>query len=233
MKEKNQSRRYFIKTIVKGGVTATFGGFLFSTLLPGQTTRPKRWIHRLILVDYDKCTGCRTCETVCSQTNHKVTINGETLDGLGNPDLSNIRVYPFNPDVDVPIVCVLCRDNPCIEACPVEPDEKGRRALYRDSKLNTITCNTERCIGCKSCAKACENKRVGAIIPNERTNKPERMCNLCNGNPQCVAKCPYDALTYIQGGFDTRHHALPPEKVAEELMLRWYPGVLNHQGGGK
>ena len=31
----------------------------------------------MILVDYGKCTGCRTCETVCSAANHPVDIGGD------------------------------------------------------------------------------------------------------------------------------------------------------------
>jgi Fe-S-cluster-containing hydrogenase component 2 len=233
MRKTIQGRRAFIKIMVKGGLSASMGGIIFSAPLPGRSGKSKRWVQRMILVDYNKCTGCRTCETVCSQFNHKEMVSGEWLSGLGNPFLSNIRVYPFNPDVDVPIVCALCRDNPCIKACPVEADEQGRKALYRDPDLNTIRCNSERCIGCTSCAQACAEKRVAAIIPNRQTNKPERMCTLCDGDPQCVAYCPFDALTYIQGGFDTIHHAFSPEKIALDLMQRWYPGEKSNPGGKK
>jgi hypothetical protein len=52
------------------------------------------------------------------------------LPGLGNPRYSNIRVESFNPAVDVPNVCAMCADTPCVNACPVEPDPKtGRRGL--------------------------------------------------------------------------------------------------------
>jgi aldehyde:ferredoxin oxidoreductase len=65
----------------------------------------------MILVDYSRCTGCRTCETVCSAYNHPKRFNAELLNGAGNPYLSNIKVYGFNPDVDVPTVCAMCPDN--------------------------------------------------------------------------------------------------------------------------
>ena len=57
------------------------------------------------------------------------------------------------------------------------------------------------------------------------------MCTLCDGTPKCVEYCPFGALAYIQGGFDTTHHALPPEKIAAELIQRWYPGEKIGWGG--
>jgi len=79
-----------------------------------------------------------------------------------------------------------------------------------------------RCIGCQSCADACRAKRVGAIIPNPQTGNPERMCTLCNGDPQCVKYCPYGALSYVVGQIDGRHYGLSPEKIAERLTELWY-----------
>ena len=216
-----QDRRSFIKTMMVGGVTVTIGGSLIPSALAQDKSKLPQ--YSMILVDFNKCTGCRTCETACAQYNNKVEVDGIQVSGLGNPNLANIRVFSFNPDVDVPVVCVMCRDNPCIEACPVEPDEEKRKALHRDPQTLAIKCNYERCIACGSCAEACKTQRVSAIIPNPQTNQPERMCTLCDSDPQCVKYCPYGALTHIVGGWVTsKHHALTAEKIAEELALRWY-----------
>jgi carbon-monoxide dehydrogenase iron sulfur subunit len=227
-----QDRRSFIKTIVIGGLSvATVGGVVVPRAAAETDRAGRRPQYSMILVDFNKCTGCRTCETVCAQYNHKTVVDGEELQGLGNPYLANIRVYPFNPDADVPVVCVMCRDNPCIAACPVEPDEQGRRALYRDPKTLAIKVDPDRCIGCSACAEACQTQRVGAIIPNRETKLPERMCTLCDGDPQCVKYCPYGALSHIVGGIDGRHYGLSAEKIAEELIRRWY-GSQEQKGGG-
>ncbi|NIO29769.1 MAG: 4Fe-4S dicluster domain-containing protein [Candidatus Latescibacteria bacterium] len=218
--------------MVIGGLTITVGGVVIPRLRFGVAHAESPQFS-MILVDFNKCTGCRTCETVCGQYNHKAVVNGEQLLGLGNPYLSNIRVYSFNPDVDVPIVCVMCRDNPCIEACPVEEDEDGRRALYRDPKTLAIKNDPERCITCGACAEACRTQRVEAIVPNPKTNRPERMCTLCDGDPQCVKYCPYGALDHIVGGYiGGSHYGLPAEKIAKELIERWY-GVKLGKGGAR
>jgi Fe-S-cluster-containing hydrogenase component 2 len=97
----------------------------------------------------------------------------------------------------------------------------NRKALYRDENM-TIKNDTERCIGCMQCAKACENLRGGIIHPNPETNKPERMCTLCDGNPQCVANCPFGALEYIEMPADRDLASLAPAKIAEKLIEKLY-----------
>jgi len=215
-------RRDFIKQVAVGGGGVILLGRL-GLLHLSSVQAEEGVIYRMIAVDLKKCTGCRTCETVCSAYNHKEKINGELLNGLGNPHLTNIRVHGFNPDVDAPAVCAMCPDNPCIEACPVEPHPKtGRRALYRDDKTGTIKNDLERCIACGNCAKACREQRVGIIYPNPETNKPERMCTLCDGDPQCVKHCPYGALSYVEVDLGSEFYGKSPQFIAEELARRWY-----------
>ena len=211
------SRRRFGKTVAVGGLAWTAVGFVAQG---GITSAAPRFGK--ILVDYAKCTGCRTCETVCAQYNHRTRIDGRELWGLGNPRLSNIRVEHFNPDVDVPVVCTMCEDAPCIEACPVAPDAEGRRALFRDPRTMAIRSDPKRCVGCGRCAKACLEKRVGAIIPDPESGCPERMCTLCDGDPQCVKHCPYGALTYEIEGTARDPEPASAEDTARKLMDRWY-----------
>lgn len=214
------SRREFLKKTAIGSSVIFLGSLFVKKIFAQRAETPA---YSMILVDYNKCTGCRTCETVCSAFNNKVNIEGEELPGLGNPYYSNIRVYSFNPDVDIPVTCLMCRDNPCIEACPVEPDPKtGRRALYRDEKTLVIKNDPERCIGCGSCAEACREKRIGAIIPNPQTGKPERICTLCDGDPQCVKYCPYGALSHVVIRVDGRHYGFSIEDIADRLTKLWY-----------
>ena len=213
------SRREFLKTLGAGsGGLIAFGGWLVKSADAQEKAE-----YGLIVVDFNKCTGCRTCEAVCSQVNNKVKVDGEELSGLGNPHLSKVQVYYFNPPVDIPNRCLQCKDAPCIEVCPVNPDPAtGRKALYRDEKTLAVKTDLDRCIGCGACARTCSEKRVGAIILNPDTKKPEGICNLCEGDPACVRYCPFGALTYVKGGVDGSHYGLSPEKVAKQLTTLWY-----------
>jgi Fe-S-cluster-containing hydrogenase component 2 len=217
----NLTRREFIKDIGIGGAALVLlGRFGIHAAAWADSGNP---VLKMVLVDYSKCTGCRTCETVCSSHNRPVTIEGEKLAGLGNPLYSNIQIESFNPEVDVPNVCAMCADTPCANACPVEPDPKtGRRALYRDEATHTIHNDPGRCISCGSCAEACAAQRTGVISPDSATGRPERMCTLCGGDPQCVKQCPFGALSYVEVRPDRKFYGLSPEKIAAELARNWY-----------
>lgn len=213
------NRRTFVRNLTFGaGALALFRG----VGIMGATASGPSSV-KAIFVDFDKCTGCRTCETVCSAFNNPVEIGGTSMNGLGNPELSNIRVWHYNPDVDVPVTCFLCSDAPCVEACPVEKDPlTGRKALYRETVLNTIKCDYERCIGCGSCSVVCASSRGGVIARNKETGKPERICTLCGGDPSCVKYCTYGALSYreIELGEDLRN--MTPDQIAIRLVERYY-----------
>ena len=218
------SRREFMRDIaLSSGGAITFGAWLVEEAEaqgPPGMGGPR---YGLVIVDFDKCTGCRTCESICANANHTVEVNGETLADLGNPAHARIRVEVFHPPVDIPNRCCQCDDAPCVEACPVAPDPTtGRKALYRDEKTQAVKVDYDRCIACGSCARACESMRTGIIMLNPTTNQPEGICTLCEGDPQCVKYCPFGALSYSQGGVMSRHYAMNPEKLAAMLTAHYY-----------
>jgi Fe-S-cluster-containing hydrogenase component 2 len=49
------------------------------------------------------------------------------------------------------------------------------------------------CVGCKVCTIACP---FGTVNYNQDTGKVIK-CDLCGGDPQCVAACPTEAITYV------------------------------------
>jgi carbon-monoxide dehydrogenase iron sulfur subunit len=220
MSEKTSvSRRDFVKQLAIGAggliFIGSFGVYFRLLGIDGKTVKG-------IVVDYKKCTGCRTCETVCSGFNHKEKINGELLNGLGNPYLSNIRVHHYNPDVDIPMICSLCEDSPCIYACPIPPDLfTGRKAMFHDSETNTVCNDKDRCIGCGQCANACKNMRTG-IINRHENGKPFGMCSLCDNDPKCINYCSFNALSYVELTSKTSFRKLPPDMIAKQMIKELY-----------
>lgn len=125
--------------------------------------------------DPSKCVGCCVCEYVCSMAN----------EGAYNPTKSRIRVVRLNPFVNLAITCRLCEDPLCIAACP-------RKVLEQSEKTGVIIVNETFCNGCGWCIEACE---FGAIQLHPKT-RVAFVCNLCDGEPQCVEWCPEEALDF-------------------------------------
>ena len=120
-------------------------------------------------------------------------------------------------------VCARCPGTPCVKACPVDPDSTtGHRALFQDEKYGTITNDPERCISCGSCVDACEEESVGILARPPETGRPMRMCTLCDGDPQCVSHCPYEALSLIRVTGNQPYYRMSPGAIAEELSKHWY-----------
>jgi len=128
-----------------------------------------------LVVDPSKCTACRACELACSFTH----------EGVFAPWLSRIRVVRLvDRGVNVPIVCVQCARPACVDACPT-----GAAHIDRESAVVRI--NEDECTGCGECVKACP---FGAVELSAEKGTAF-VCDLCGGEPACVANCIHGALT--------------------------------------
>jgi len=137
-------------------------------------------MSKLLLIDSDKCQGCRTCEMVCSAQHERVI----------NPFQSRIKVIKWDRDGEgFPTVCAHCEDAPCLEICPVT-------AIKRDETPNRVIIDYDRCIGCRMCVAACPFGMAHFDPINRRVIK----CDLCEGEPYCAKFCPYEAVQYTDEG---------------------------------
>lgn len=130
-----------------------------------------------ILVDFQKCHGCRSCELACS------------FHGTGefNVQRANLSVIEI-PEAGafIPVTCRHCLEAPCMDICPAQ-------ALYRDGETGAVCINERLCIGCKMCLSACP---FGAPRVDSIDLKVVK-CDLCKGTPQCVQYCGFGALKYV------------------------------------
>ena len=130
-----------------------------------------------LVVDHEKCTGCRLCEIVCS-VKHT---------GASNPSRSRIHVIKWPMEgLELPMLCQQCEDAPCIAVCP-------RDALSRDDTLGRVVLDYDLCIGCKLCVTACPFGGMGIDAVARRVVK----CDLCDGDPTCVRFCVSGALQFV------------------------------------
>ena len=138
------------------------------------TKRPEDGI---VLVDGGKCTGCRTCQLLCSFRFQQAYSNS---DGA-------IRINKFEPlCLNVPVLCEHCVNPECVAACPTE-------ALRKDSETGMVMVQNENCTGCMTCVEACP---MGAIFPRPE-GKGVALCDLCQGDPICAAWCRTKALEWV------------------------------------
>lgn len=95
-----------------------------------------------MVIDLDRCTGCRACMEACKVEN--------------NTPQGNLWMYVFRfeageyPNTHVwfmPRPCMHCDNAPCVKVCPV-----GARYKREDGLVAT---DWQRCIGCRYCEVAC------------------------------------------------------------------------------
>lgn len=134
-------------------------------------------MEKSIVVDFNKCTGCRICELVCSLRHF----------GESNPKLSCIRVVSMEETKEAfPLGCANCFSPVCMDACPVQ-------AIYIDPETKVVLVDSNRCIGCKTCVIHCPFGAAG-FNPDKGVSFK---CDLCEGEPHCAKFCPSGAVEFL------------------------------------
>jgi anaerobic carbon-monoxide dehydrogenase iron sulfur subunit len=134
-------------------------------------------MQKIIVAEATRCTGCRTCEMVCSVKKM----------GMVNPARARVHVVRFEKYVlEMPMLCQQCESAPCMNSCPV-------KAIERDERLGIVKPNYDRCIGCRNCMMVCP---FGAIGYDPSARKIYK-CDQCDGDPTCVKFCETKALQYV------------------------------------
>ncbi len=134
-------------------------------------------MEKVLMINHEKCTGCRLCELVCSVRH----------DGVSNPTRSRIKVMKWEMEgLYIPMSCQQCQDAPCMKGCPVG-------AIFRNDDENRVEIDYDVCIGCRTCVAVCP---FGAMNFNAIDRKVIK-CDLCDGDPQCARFCDVKALEFV------------------------------------
>ena len=138
-------------------------------------------MQKVLIVDPDKCTGCRICEMYCSL--HKTN--------TCNPSRSRVNVIKWEEEnIMVPVMCQHCQEPVCALVCPVN-------AIRRDRETGLVATDPNLCVHCHMCIVACP---FGGPSLDPVEDKVIR-CNLCQdeeGGSICAQVCPTGAITFVR-----------------------------------
>jgi len=135
-------------------------------------------------IDQVKCLGCKdkSCVRACwvNLYENLESRGGERLPLYSAP-IKIIGGVAHNPGI-----CSVCLDAPCIDKCPVH-------CIGLTPQGTATKINTKKCIGCGLCVDSCQ---MGNIWMNLERGFAVK-CDLCEGDPECVKACPYDAIEFL------------------------------------
>ncbi|PLJ78668.1 4Fe-4S dicluster domain-containing protein [Infirmifilum sp. SLHALR2] len=165
-----------------------------------------------VVVNLDKCIGCRACEIACQAWNGRKAVETTFSTVFANPpDLTadawkvvfyyesesqktlNIPEGSFTFQqvtwTPLPFQCMHCYDPPCARACPV--------GAIKVTPEDAVVIRAEECIGCGYCQTACPYN-----VPRRGSDGKFYKCTFCvdriqNGlKPACVEACPTGVFTF-------------------------------------
>lgn len=150
-------------------------------------------MNKILIVDADKCIGCRMCEAACSIVHY------------GSVGIANSRLKVLRYDNDafyIPVVCGQCETPYCASVCPSQ-------AITKNPRTGVVKVAKSKCTGCKACLTACP---FGVMGFKDGT---AIKCDNCNGQPTCVEFCQAKAITY-----DVPSEAGKPRLAAAGAKMR-------------
>ena len=149
---------------------------------------------KVLMIDYEKCTGCRLCEQACSVKH----------EGVSNPARSRIKVVKWEEEgLYVPMTCQQCESAPCQVVCPV-------KAISQSNHLGTVEVDYDKCIGCRICVTVCPFGAMSFDTLGEKVIK----CDFCSGDPVCVKFCETQAIQYV----DASKLSIAKQRTAAEKL---------------
>lgn len=156
-----------------------------------------------ILVRYDKCLGCRSCEVACAVAHSEARSLLGAVVSEEKP-LKRIFVHQVT-DKKIPLSCRHCEEAPCIDACVAG-------AMHRDLEgVVTNEAGAHDCTGCWMCVMVCPYGIIRSLPDERKAVKCDRACFDDADEPACVRVCPTGAITYAtvdQYGRDKRYEFL-------------------------
>ena len=158
-----------------------------------------------VLVDLDKCIGCRACQVACKEWNGREAEKTEFSPTFTNPPsltANSWKVVFFHEFIKtyfagfedpfiqpVPYNCLHCAEAPCARACPV--------GAIKVTEEGAVVIEASECIGCGFCEMACPFD-----VPKRGDDGKYYKCTFCVDRiqagmaPACVDVCPTEVFEF-------------------------------------
>ncbi len=191
--------------------------------------------------DSSKCSGCKSCQVACKETN-KLGVNNlwrRVYNYQGGSWEQNEKGTYVPKDIFgyfVSIACNHCDAPACVENCPTG-------SMTKDPETGIVKNDPSTCIGCQTCVTVCPYSAPTYVEEQGISSK----CHMCfeevarGRTPICVATCPMRALDWGEiddlrakyGEGNAEVEPLPAASTAPCLVLNPHPAAqATGQGTG-
>ena len=135
-----------------------------------------------IIIEPDKCAGCKNCSAACMQAHRDDTGDIYSIN-LSDPRNESRKVIRQDgAGRYVPIFCRHCNDPECVISCM-------SGALAKDPETLHVYYDEEKCAACFMCVMNCP---YGVPRPDRATQSRVIKCDFCREDrdgPNCVRMC--------------------------------------------
>ncbi|CEP67542.1 4Fe-4S ferredoxin-type, iron-sulphur binding domain [Moorella glycerini] len=145
-------------------------------------------MHREILIRFDRCLGCLSCEIACAIAHAE---EQTLLGAITQPKPPQKRIYVEQVESrKAPVTCRHCQEAYCIDACIAG-------AMHRTEEgVVTNLGREQKCIGCWMCVMVCPYGVIRRDGEQRIALKCDRQCLDDQKVPACVRACPTKALVF-------------------------------------
>lgn len=147
-----------------------------------------------IMVDLDRCIGCKTCIVACRNhhglVDHEKDMPGEMAHYL-RVETKTEGTFPDIKENSWVVMCQHCKKTPCAKGA-----EEG--AIVKDEQTGIVLFDRDKLKGNRECIEKCPYK----VIQYDEAGDSPHKCNLCYDrvthglDPVCVETCLTEALSF-------------------------------------
>lgn len=144
-----------------------------------------------IMIDFEKCDGCKNCTVACMQAHREEEGSIYTLDLTDPANEARHRIVQNTQGKYMPLFCRHCDSPDCVSACM-------SGAMTKNTQTGHVEYDPDQCAACFMCVMECP---YGILKPDTLTRTKVIRCDFCKEDgeqPNCVQACPKQAIWVME-----------------------------------